>query len=70
MKALISPKENNRVAQVTKTIFKVALPLHWVDCTEEVKPEWKYVDGNFIEPVIHVETKTNEELIKEHLSNG
>jgi hypothetical protein len=52
MKALISPNENNRIAQVEAQDFPVAEPLHWVDCPETVTPEWTYVDGQFVAPVI------------------
>ena len=51
MKALISPNENNRIAQVEAVPFEVAPPLHWVDCPDEVVSDlWTYVDGQFIEP--------------------
>ena len=51
MKALISPLENNRIAQVEQVEFEVAQPLHWVDCPDEVVADlWTYVDGQFVAP--------------------
>jgi hypothetical protein len=55
MKALISPQENNRIADVTPTEFPVAAPLFWVDCPDNVTTEWTY-DGEFSPPVIQQET--------------
>ena len=50
-KALISPLENNRIAQVEQVEFEVAEPLFWVDCPDEcLADQWKYVDGQIIEP--------------------
>jgi hypothetical protein len=60
MKALISPNENNRVAQVEAQIFEVAEPLFWVDCLDTVTPEWTYVDGQFVAPVIPESVVTPE----------
>ena len=53
MKALISPNENNRIAQVEpdESIFPVAPPLFWTDCPVECTTEWTYVNGEFIPPV-------------------
>lgn len=50
MKALISPNENNRIAEVATLSFDVAKPLYWVDCSDDVTTEWTYVDGAFIAP--------------------
>ena len=54
MKALISPNENNRIAQIEpdENIFPVALPLFWTDCPVECTTEWTYVDGEFFPPVV------------------
>ena len=49
-KALVSPLQNNRVAQVEQEAFEVALPLFWVDCPDNVCPEWTYNNGSFTEP--------------------
>ncbi len=51
-KALVSPLENNRVAQVADAEFEVAQPLFWVDCPDEVKAEWTYENSVFSAPVI------------------
>lgn len=51
MKALISPAENNRIAEVAEVDFPIALPLFWVDCADDVTTEWSYVDGEFVAPV-------------------
>jgi hypothetical protein len=48
-KALVSPLENNRVAQVADAEFEVAQPLFWVDCPDNVCPEWTYDNGSFTE---------------------
>ena len=51
MKALISPAENNRIAEVADVDFPIALPLFWADCADDVTTEWSYVDGEFVAPV-------------------
>ena len=51
MKALISPEENNRIAEVAMQSFEIAQPLYWVGCADDVTTEWAYVDGIFIPPV-------------------
>ena len=51
MKALISPQENNRIAEVAVTDFPIAEPLYWLDCPDECTTEWSYVDGEFLAPV-------------------
>lgn len=51
MKALISPQQNNLVVEVTANnkIFEVASPLHWVDCTNEIKAyEFQYINESFV----------------------
>ena len=52
MKALISPNENGRIAELAVTEFPIAEPLFWVDCADNVTTEWTYIDGVFSEPVI------------------
>ena len=56
MQALISPEENNRIAEVAVQSFEVAPPLYWVDCADDVTTEWTYVDGVFVTPVVPVPT--------------
>jgi hypothetical protein len=56
MKALISPEENNRIAEVAVQSFEVAQPLYWVDCADDVTTEWTYIDGVFAPPVVPVPT--------------
>lgn len=51
MKALISPQQNNLVVEVTANnkIFEVSLPLHWVDCNNEIKAyQFRYIDEKFV----------------------
>ena len=58
MKALISPQENNRIAEVianAKT-FPIAEPLYWIDCPSDCTTEWTYVEGEFIPPQPYVLT--------------
>jgi hypothetical protein len=50
MKALIVPQDNGFVTELHETGFEVALPLHWVDCPENVTVGWKYVEGVFTPP--------------------
>jgi len=51
MKALISPLENNRIAQVSEQSFEVAPPLYWVDCPMDcVADQWAFIDGTFTPP--------------------
>lgn len=52
MKALISPQENNRIAQVSEQDFPVAPPLFWTDCPNEVTTEWVYDGTGFHAPVV------------------
>ena len=59
MKALISPEENNRIAEVAVQDFEVALPLYWVVCADDVTTEWTYVDGVFIPPQPYVPTASD-----------
>ena len=56
MYALISPNENNRIAQVEETEFPVAEPLFWTECPADCTTEWTYVDGQFLPPVVPVPT--------------
>jgi len=48
MKALIL---ENKVIQLETTEFEVAEPLIWVDCGDEVREGWNYVDGVFSDPI-------------------
>lgn len=51
MKALISPKQDNFVVQVVpdNKVFDIGLPLHWVDCTNEIKAyEYQYINDSFV----------------------
>jgi hypothetical protein len=52
MQALISPNENNRIAQVEpdNQTFPVAEPLFWTTCPDDCTTQWTYVDGQFIAP--------------------
>lgn len=56
MQALISPEENNRIAEVAVQSFEVAPPLYWVACADDVITEWTYIDGVFALPVVPVPT--------------
>ena len=56
MQALISPEENNRIAEVAVQSFEVAPPLYWVVCADDVTTDWTYVDGVFAPPVVPVPT--------------
>jgi hypothetical protein len=56
MKALISPNQDNRIAQVQEQDFPVAEPLFWADCPENCTTEWAYVDGEFLPPQPYVPT--------------
>ena len=66
MKALISPNEvfesGIRVAQVEADdkVFPVAPPMFWIDCPEDVTPQWTYVDGDFIAPIPEPESNPVE----------
>ena len=59
MQALISPEENNRIAEVAVQSFEVAPPLYWVACADDVTTEWTYVDGVFLAPVVPVPTASD-----------
>ena len=62
MKALISPNENNRIVEVkaNNRIFPIAEPLYWIDCPDNCKTDWTYVDSQFVEPI-----QTSNELSDE-----
>lgn len=49
-KALISPNENYRVAQVATEVFEVSTPLFWIDCPDDTTEEWHLIDGVFTPP--------------------
>lgn len=53
-RALISPLENNRIAQIEDEDFPVAEPLHWVDVADDTTT-WDTWDGTqvvkYVEPV-------------------
>lgn len=51
MKALISPLENNRIAQVSAEEFPIAKPLHWLDCPDDCTPEWSFDGIEFHAPL-------------------
>ena len=59
MQALISPEENNRIAEVAVQDFEVAQPLYWVACADDVTTSWTYVDGVFAPPVVPVPTASD-----------
>ena len=51
MKALISPNQNNVVAEVSADdkIFEVAEPLFWVDCPDDcIAYQYEYVNNQVI----------------------
>lgn len=56
MYALISPNENNRIAQIEETEFPVAEHLFWAKCPADCTTEWTYVDGQFVPPAPYVPT--------------
>ena len=62
MQALISPEENNRIAEVAVQSFEVAPPLYWVACADDVTTEWTYVDGVFIPPQPYVPTAADNKV--------
>ena len=67
MKALISPEENNRIAEVAVQSFEVANPLYWVACADDVTTEWTYVDGVFAPPVVPVPTAADNKATAQGL---
>ena len=67
MKALISPEENNRIAEVAVQSFEVANPLYWVACADDVTTEWIYVDGVFAPPVVPVPTASDNKATASNL---
>lgn len=67
MKALISPMQDNLVVQVEENEFEIALPLYWVDCSDNISPyNFKYVNNEFVAytppPIIETQP-TKEELL-------
>ena len=49
-KALISPIQNNRIAQVAAADFPIAAPLYWVDCPDDCTTEWRFDGLDFAAP--------------------
>lgn len=49
-KALISPLENNRIAEISENDFPVALPLYWVSCPEDCTTNHIYDGAKFNPP--------------------
>lgn len=45
--ALVEP--NGRVAQVEESIFPIADPFEWVECSDGVDINYVYKDGAFVE---------------------
>jgi hypothetical protein len=64
MKALISPMQDNVVAEVSAdaNIFEVAEPLFWVDCPDTtVAYQYEYVNGTIVKiPVPEVTAEQNK----------
>jgi hypothetical protein len=52
MKALISPLENNRIAEIAEKDFPVAQPLYWIDCPDDCTANYTYDGKKFIQPAI------------------
>jgi hypothetical protein len=49
MKALIDPSNKNRIVEVQKNEFAVAIPYFWVECSDDITPSTHiYVDGKFV----------------------
>ena len=68
MLALISPNENNRICQIEEQDFPVAEPLFWIECPDNCTTQWTYVNGQFVEPEVIVESviePTKEQLLAE-----
>ena len=49
-KALISPLENNRIAEISENDFPVALPLYWIDCPDDCTTNHIYDGAKFNPP--------------------
>jgi len=49
MKALIEP--SGRIAEIRANTFPVHEALRWIDCTEDITTQHKFIDGVFISPV-------------------
>tara|TARA_R110000851_G_scaffold332546_2_gene509016 strand:+ start:264 stop:608 length:345 start_codon:yes stop_codon:yes gene_type:complete len=47
----------NKVVQVEKETFPVHKSLVWVECSEDVRPSWDYLEGVFVAPVEVVPTE-------------
>lgn len=56
MKALIDPRQDNRICQVQEQDFVVAEPLYWTECPEDCTTEWTYNGTEFLPPVPYVPT--------------
>lgn len=66
MKALISPAESNRIAEVkaNNKIFPVAEPLYWVDCPSDCTVEWTYNGSEFFAPTAISNEISNEQKLE------
>jgi hypothetical protein len=58
MQALISPDQNNLVAQVEpdNNTFPVCDPFYWVECPDYVIASWYYQDNIFVPPPVYIPT--------------
>ena len=66
MKALISPQENNRIAEVianAKT-FPIAEPLYWIDCPSDCTTEWTFNGSEFFKPTAISNQISNEQKLE------
>ena len=61
MQALISPMQNNLVAQVEQNSFEVAEPLFWVNCPDTIiAGEFTYDGSNFVPYVPTITAEQNK----------
>jgi hypothetical protein len=63
MKALISPNEGYRVAEIHETGFDVAEPLFWVDCPDGIKQYqcWYDPEAQKLNLIVEPETEPEQE---------
>lgn len=63
MKALISPLENNRIAEIAEKEFPVAPPLYWIDCDDDCTTEHIYDGKKIIKPTINNVTLSDNQKL-------
>lgn len=61
-KALIYPKDNFRIIEVSNKEFPISPEFFWVDCPDAVEADWEYSDTGFTAPVAPADDRSEWEV--------